>query len=237
MPEGPESRLEFYRRWHRLARPYFAWQFRQFARYVGRRVADVGCGVGNFQPFLQDRDLYLGVDPDKDLTDELLKEYGSSAAVEVLNADVTARETVEGLRARRIDSILCVNVIEHIDDDRAAVANMVEALPSGGHLCLLVPAGPWLFGSLDEADGHHRRYSKQQWRVTLGREPVDVLTVYYFNALGALGWFVKGRILREPRHADANFGGMNLLVPLLSRLEAAWPPPFGLSLIAVLRRR
>lgn len=237
MVDEPESRLEFYRRWHRLARPYFEWQFRQFEPYLGARVADVGCGVGNFGPFLRDRELYLGVDPDAQLTDELLREFGGSAAVEILNADVTAPETVECLRKKRVDSILCVNVIEHIEDDRAAVANMVEALPGGGHLCLLVPAGPWLFGSLDEADGHHRRYAKRRWQRALQRGPVDVLTVHHFNAFGALGWFVKGRLLRERRHADANFRGMNLLLPLLSRLEAAWAPPFGLSLIAVLRRR
>jgi SAM-dependent methyltransferase len=231
-----ESRLDCYRRWHALAGPYFEWQLRQFTPFLGARVADVGCGVGNFCGYLLDRELYLGIDLDPDLTGEQQSEFGAASNVEIVQGDITEASGRDLLVSRRVDSILCVNVIEHIENDRQAIANMVAALPSGGTLCLLVPAMGWLYGTLDALDGHYRRYQKPMLRERLSAFPLELLRLYYFNMVGALGWFVKGRILKETRQAEENYRAMNLLVPLVSRVERLCPPPFGLSLIAIARK-
>ena len=232
-----ESRLDCYHRWHRLAGPYFEWQLRQFTPFLGARVADVGCGLGNFCRYLLDRDLYLGVDADADLVAEQHREFGEAANVEILQGDITQPACRELLISRRLDSILCLNVIEHIENDVEAIANMVAGLPSGGTLCLLVPAMSWLYGTLDALDGHYRRYRKRMLRERLARFPIDVVRLYYFNLVGALGWFVKGRILKETRQSEGNYQAMNALIPVVSRLEGICPPPFGLSLIAIARKR
>ncbi len=156
-----ESHLDFYRRWHRLSKPYIHRQFQQFAPYLGQRVADVGCGLGNFTPWLLDRELYLGVDLDEELLRELESTYHQSPTVKVARLDLAAPAFARTLSLHRIDSLLCVNVLEHIENDRVAVENMVAALPPGGHLCLLVPAFPYLLGTLDQLDGHFRRYTKK----------------------------------------------------------------------------
>ena len=232
-----ESHLDFYRRWHRLSKPYIRWQLAQFRPYLGRRVADVGCGLGNFTESLLDRDAYLGIDLDRELLAELVRNYGSVGNVEVMQIDLTSADLVKELRSRNIDTILCVNVIEHIENDRLAVENMVAALPPGGHLCLLVPAMPLLFGTLDELDGHFRRYTKRSLRQRFARLAVDTCRMYYFNLLGVPGWFIKGRVLKQTRHTDDNYRIMNALLPFVTPLEHLCPPPIGMSLIGIFRRR
>jgi SAM-dependent methyltransferase len=231
-----ETHLEFYRRWHRLSKPYIRWQFEQFQPYVGRRVADVGCGLGNFTDLLADRDFYLGIDLDEELLRELEVVHNHHANIKTSRLDITKPELGQALRANRVDTVLCVNVIEHVAGDGAAVRNMVEALPGGGHLCLLVPALPFLFGTLDELDGHYRRYTKQ----TLGRLfnvlPGRLLRLYYFNLAGAPGWLVKGRVLRQKRHTNDNYAVMNALLPGVRLLERLVPPPLGMSVIAIFKK-
>src|SRR5262249_37058975 len=201
---GPgESRLDCYRRWHALAGPYFEWQLNQFTPYLGARIADGGGGIGNFCGYLLDRELYLGVDLAPDLTLEQRREFGLAANVEIAQGDITQESCRYLLASRRVDSILCVNVIEHIDNDVQALDNMIASLPSGGTLCLLVPAMSWLYGTLDALDGHYRRYRKQMLRERLSSFPVEIVRLYYFNLVGALGWFVKGRVLKETRHGEA----------------------------------
>lgn len=229
--------MEFYRRWHRLSKPYIQWQFEQFKPYIGQRVADVGCGIGNFTSLLLEKDLYLGIDLDEELLGELSRSYGSSPTVQTSAVDATSPTIVELLRSRSIDTIICANVIEHIKDDRLAVANMINALPVGGHLCVLVPALPFLFGTLDELDGHFRRYTRRSLTERFKGLPADPIRTYYFNFIGVPGWFIKGRLLKETRQQNENYKIMNALLPIVKPLERFCPPPIGMSVIAIYRRR
>ena len=228
-----EDHLSFYRRWNRLAKPYFSWQFEQFSSYLGQRVADIGCGPGNLVPQLMDRELYLGVDGDQDMLREIEAAYGNEKSVMVIHQDVTLPELTTKLKEYDIDSVLCMNLIAHLEDDVGALKIMVDALPVGGALALLVPAMPGLFGSLDELDNFHRRYTKASLLGKLGRLPLRVEKISHFNTIGALGWWWKSRILRSVEHDDNNYTIMNSLIPILRPIEKFMSPPFGLSLIVV----
>jgi SAM-dependent methyltransferase len=140
------------------------------------------------------------------------------------------------LKRKNLDSIICVNVLEHIQNDRQAIQNMVSGLVDGGTLCLLVPAMSWLYGSLDTLDGHFRRYTKKSLLEICPHHSLKVEELYYFNFVGALGWLVKGRLLRRKRHEDENYRVMNFLIPFMSFVENHFPVPFGLSLVAVFRK-
>jgi hypothetical protein len=128
-------------------------------------------------------------------------------------------------------------VIEHIKDDRLAVENMIHSLPVGGYLCVLVPAMPFLFGTLDKLDGHFRRYTRHSLVEKFQGLPANVVRTYYFNFFGVPGWFVKGRVLKQTTHTDDNYKIMNTLLPFVRPLEQFWRPPIGMSVIGIYKRR
>jgi hypothetical protein len=117
------------------------------------------------------------------------------------------------------------------------VKHLVDSLPAGGHLCLLVPALPFLYGTLDELDGHYRRYTKRSLSERIRNLPVETVRTYYFNALGVPGWLLKGRVLKQARHTNDNYEIMNALLPIVKPLERIWSPPIGMSVIGIYRRR
>ncbi|MGH2518950.1 MAG: class I SAM-dependent methyltransferase, partial [Chloroflexota bacterium] len=134
------------------------------------------------------------------------------------------------------DSITCLNVLEHVQDDAAALRQMHHVLAPGGRLFLLVPANPWLYGSMDAADQHCRRYTRRGLAQAVAGAGFTVRSVRFMNALGVAGWFVNGRILRRALIPSAQAGLFDRCVPFIERLEAAHPPPVGQSLVLVADR-
>ncbi len=132
---------------------------------------------------------------------------------------------------------MCVNVLEHIKDDRTALSNIIKGTTPGGHICILVPAFGWLYGTLDSLDNHFRRYTKQAILSYVKDEPVKIIRCYYFNCIGVAGWFVKGRLLRQKYQKDENYALMNMLIGLVKPLEKKIKPPLGMSLVVILRKR
>jgi SAM-dependent methyltransferase len=237
-----ESHSDFYERWSESARPYFAWQFAQFAPYVGRRPADVGCALGSFVEHFLARGVesYLGVEPDAELRGRFLERHKDVRVKLAAVGDATLPALVEEMRAAKCDTAFSVNVLEHIERDDLALKHMIEGVSPGGHVCLLVPAHPFLYGTLDALDHHYRRYTKTMLEDLVRRtcgDRVEWADLYYFNAIAAFGWYLKGRILKEKEQADENYKLMNAVLPLVSRVEKLIHPPFGLSLVAILRRR
>jgi SAM-dependent methyltransferase len=237
-----ESHSDFYERWSAAAGPYFGWQFEQFAPYVGKRAVDVGCGLGSFVPnFLAHGvEAYRGVEPDADLRRLFKDRHKDPRAGLTSVTDATDPTLVDEMKALGADTAFSVNVLEHIERDDLALKHMIAGIKPGGHVCLLVPAHPFLYGSLDALDHHFRRYTKASLRELVARsggEQVDWIDLYYFNAIASFGWFLKGRVLKETKQADENWAVMNMVLPVVARLEKLARPPFGLSLIAVLKRR
>jgi SAM-dependent methyltransferase len=234
----PEDRLDYYVRWRNLSGPYFDWQVEQFRPFLGRRIADVGCGPGTMTSLLTpSRELYLGVDLDPRLLEALQHAYRDVPSIKVFVGDITTEACRDRLLAVRVDTIVCSNLIEHIDDDALALRRMAEALPLGRYLCLLVPAFPALYGTFDAIDGHYRRYTKAMLRHRVRDLPLAIRRLYYFNSIGALGWLVKGKLLKEQHHSEENFHLMNLVTRFLRPVERVFHPPFGISLIAILQRQ
>jgi SAM-dependent methyltransferase len=236
-----ESHSEFYERWSAAARPYFAWQFEQFAPYIGKRAVDVGCALGSFVPHFLEHGVegYWGVENDADLRKRFTKRHADPRVHLTTSTDATDPALAEEMKARGVDTAFSVNVIEHIERDDLALRHMIEGTKKGGHVCLLVPAHPFLYGTLDALDHHFRRYTKDSLRDAVeraGGESVEWADLYYFNAIASVGWFLKGRVLKETKQADENYTLMNAVLPFVSRAEKIVRPPFGLSLIAILRR-
>lgn len=231
-----ESRVEFYKRWGNHSKPYFKWQAEQISKYAGKRIADIGCGLGNFVEIFSDKELYLGFDPDELVRKEVESlEYPENFKL-AETGDICLDEAVDEIEENGIDTIICINTLEHIEKDKQALTNMVKAVKKNDHICLIVPALHCLYGSLDKFDGHYRRYSKRDLSVLTNGLGVDVVLMHYMNMIGSIGWFIKSRIVKEKSYRNANFSFIVFLLPIISFLEKCIKPLFGLSLVLVLRK-
>ena len=133
------------------------------------------------------------------------------------------------------DTVICLNVIEHVPDDRAALSNIREALAPGGRAIVLVPQGQWNFGTLDEVLGHRQRYSKEGLRRLAADAGLEVERILDFNRTGTAAWFLNGKLLRRRSFGLLQIKLLNLLTPLFRLVDSLVPLP-ALSLIAVMKR-
>jgi SAM-dependent methyltransferase len=215
------------------ARRYNAWTFARVRGALGRRVLEIGCGTGTITEFLRDRELVVGVD--------VVDYYVASAQAlfrnqpNVLIRLQDMRASIEELRVHRFDSVLSVNVMEHIEDDLAVFRAANALLGSGGRISLLVPAHGWLMSPFDRSIGHYRRYSKQDLRQKLEAAGFQVERVRRSNPLGAVGWLVNNVALRRGQLRGVQL--YDRFVPLLATIDRIAEPPVGLSLLAVARKR
>jgi SAM-dependent methyltransferase len=139
------------------------------------------------------------------------------------------------LPSNHFDAVVCLNVLEHIDDDVAAVEKAYQTLAPAGRLILYVPAFPCLLGEIDRRLGHFRRYRRDSLRKLLLRVGLNAETIRYYNMSGFFGWWVRFRLLKRDHQSRDVVGLFDRLVfPAQSRIEAAMPwLPFGQSLFAV----
>jgi len=210
---------------------YNQWIFSKFQPYLGRRVLETGSGIGNITKFLLDRDLIIATDVEPKYLTLLKNTFGKYKKFMIEQLDISGTE-MKRYQSYHIDSVICFNVLEHIEQDEKPLKKIFELLEPGGRLLLLVPSHPWLYGSLDEHLGHQRRYGKKELRNKLETAGFRVIFLKHFNRIGILGWFLDSRILRRKRLPPFQLRIYNLFVPLF-KLEKFFPLPFGTSLLAV----
>jgi SAM-dependent methyltransferase len=216
------------------AERYNRWIFRSLVPHLGSRVLEIGAGIGNFTRYLVGRELVLATDLNTRYLHLLANTFERHTRVQVQRLDLDDFDPA-GLAAHRIDTVVCLNVLEHIEDDRRALRRLWETLVPGGRLLLLVPAHQALYGAIDRAIHHYRRYDRTGLAARLVEAGFEVEHVRFFNSLGVVGWYANSVLLRRTRVPGLQLRLQNLLVPVL-RAESALGLPFGLSLITVARK-
>jgi SAM-dependent methyltransferase len=211
------------------ARAYNEWLFDRIRPFLGARVVDAGAGVGTFTAFAAATGAEVtAVEPVPEFAAILRERFQGDDKVTVLEG------TVEAVGRATFDSIICLNVLEHIDEDLAALREFMGLLVPGGRLLLLVPAHPALYGGYDRAAGHVRRYPKELLRDRLVEAGFEIETLRHVNPVGALGWLVRVRLRSSEDWPAGSFSLFDRAVPVLRGLDAL-RLPFGLSLWAVAR--
>ncbi len=213
---------------------YNTWMFDQIRPAVGRRILEIGSGIGNMSAFMTGAERLALSDVDPRHLDDLARKFGDRPGVSVSAWDL-GQDPPAPIASETFDTVVCLNVLEHIEDDERALVRMRERLVRGGRLALLVPAHGWLFNDLDRGVGHFRRYGHKGLVRLLERTGFAVETCFHFNMVGAVGWFGSGTVLRRKTLGGAELGLFDRLVPML-KLESRLPRPFGISLIALAHR-
>lgn len=220
----------------KAARRYFRWQSELAGKDLGRRVLEVGCGLGNFSDHLNDKELVVGIDADESCLRRWRERFEDRPHYvgHVLNAE--SPDLID-LRSYGIDSIACLNVLEHIEDDLGVLRNLHALLPEGGRAVLLVPAFEALYGEIDARLSHFRRYSRVSLRRIAESAGFRVRRLGFINTAGFFAWWVNARILRRAEQSEEQVALFDsYVVPVISRLERWIPPPFGLSVLATLEK-
>ena len=209
------------------------WMFERLRPWVGRRVLEIGAGIGNMSAFLVDEagvDRLVLTDTEPYYLGRLRERFAGRPQVAVAELRLPGRDP--RLAAERLDTVVCLNVLEHIEQDGAALRAMRDLLQPAGRLLLLVPSLRALYGSLDEALGHFRRYVPDELQAKLQVAGFRVRHLEYFNLAGVPGWWLTGRVLRRRLIPAGALRWYEALVPLF-RLERFLPWRIGQSLIAI----
>lgn len=210
---------------------------RGFSPYLGQRVAEVGAGIANISVLLLERGLteLLAIEPDHLMHERLaerLKPYANAVACKGLLSTV-----IEQGRIEAVDSVVSVNVLEHVEDDVEDLARMHSVLRPGGHLCLWVPAVPALYSRFDRMLGHYRRYRKTELAAKLRGAGFQILQLGYRDVVGLFAWFLCCRVLGRALTRRSVGLYDRLVVPVTSSVGRWVHPPLGKNLLAVARRR
>lgn len=222
------------RRLQRLTR-YNTCLWQLMAPFVGDRVLEAGTGIGNFTPFLLERSRVIAVDLDPHYVSRLHGQIGHLPNVRVLQLDLNRKEAAASLLDEKLDTIVCMNVLEHLEDDGRTLQSFYRLLAPGGRLVLVVPAHAALHGAIDTHVGHYRRYEKAEVARKFEQAGFHTESAIYFNALGAIGWFMNSKVLRRKEVPGVQAYFFDWLVPLVA-LERRITMPFGLSVVAVGRK-
>jgi SAM-dependent methyltransferase len=212
---------------------YNAWLGEKFRAACGARVLEVGAGIGTITAQLEaGRERVVALELEPAYVALLARRFRGSRVVEPWLTDVELAD--EGrLRAERFDTVVLSNVLEHLRDDGGTLARFARLLPSRGRVVVFVPALPSLFGSLDTAVGHHRRYTPESLTAVLEGAGLRVATLEWVNLVGIPGWWFNGAILKRREMPPVQTRLYDRLAPLLSRLESKVRLPVGLSLFAI----
>jgi glycosyltransferase involved in cell wall biosynthesis len=203
--------------------------------YVGERVLEIGSGIGNLTQQLVPRKEYCATDVNPLYLDALQNLRTGKPYLRTQFTDVTDARTFPKSEAGGFDTVICLNVLEHVQDDVGALRNIRDALVPGGRAVVLVPQGPRLYGTLDEVLGHVRRYDRASLEAAGRAAGFEVDDILEFNRVGTAAWVWNGKVLRRRHFGLGQVLALNALTPAMRAVEPWFPAP-ALSLIAVLRR-
>ncbi len=212
---------------------YYAWIMEFFAPHISGHVIEYGAGTGTIsQRIVPLAEKLTLVEPSKNLAEHLKIQFSGNPKVEIVNERL--EHHVAQVPDGSADTIILVNVLEHIEHDRAALARLLQILKPGGHLLIFVPALPLLMSKLDLIHGHFRRYKEPDLTAKVRAAGGKIITCRYFDVLGVIPWLLLNKILGSTTFNPILVRLNDRIVVPVSRLtESLHQPPFGKNLILV----
>lgn len=216
------------------------WMFKTIQPYIKGDVLEIGSGIGNISSFiLQSAGSVTLSDIDGGYCNILKNKFsGQKNLVSVLSIDLVDQKFDSKFQHLfdSFDSIIALNVVEHIENDDLAIKNCKKLLRQNGNLIILVPAFTQLYNSFDESLGHYRRYTIKQMNSLIGNHLQPVHS-QYFNFAGIFGWFISGSILKKKNISSSQMMLYNKLVPVFRLTDKILFNRVGLSVIVIAQKQ
>lgn len=217
------------------------WMYDTIKPYCRGKILEIGSGVGNISHFFIESGAQICLSDIRDNYCDILRtNYGSKANVlGVENIDLVAPDfdTRYAKLLGTFDSLFALNVIEHIEDDKQAIANCRKLLAPGGSMVILVPAYQGLYNRFDKELFHFRRYLKKNMAALFTQNGIDVRRSFYFNALGIAGWFISGKLQKNRIIPRSQLQFYNSIIPFAKFVDAVLFRSIGLSAIVTGTRK
>ena len=211
---------------------YNKWTFDKLKPYLTGKILEIGCGIGNFTETLMLYGQVWAIDINKNYIKQTKNLVGDKVVVGIGNIE----NGEYFFKHEKFDSIVCINVLEHIENDLQAIKNMNEILKKGGNLILLIPAHPFLFGEIDRSIGHFKRYTKIDILNKLEKNGFKIIKFRQLNFLGAIGWFISGKILKNKTVDKSKIKIFNIFAPIFLKIEDLIEPFIGTSFLIIAKK-
>ena len=212
---------------------YNRWTLEKFAGLITGDILEVGCGIGNFTKSLTKYGKVTAIDINNDYLEQAKKKVAGKARIGF--GDVEKGKYF--FKGRVFDTIVCINVLEHIKDDVMALKNIYKLLKLNGTLILHVPAHPFLYVPIDGSIGHFRRYEKEKLVDSILRSGFEIDKIKRLNLIGAVGWFIVNKLFRDKEVKETKIAIFNLVAPIFLSLENIFEPSFGTSILIIASKK
>jgi 2-polyprenyl-3-methyl-5-hydroxy-6-metoxy-1,4-benzoquinol methylase len=213
------------------------WLFDVIYPFCKGHVLEVGSGIGNLSKFfLAHQSTLTASDLRKEYCDLLAKRLGNDPHLAgILSIDLAFKDFSDKYRSllEKFDTVVALNVVEHIQDDSLAIHNCKQLLKPGGRLIILVPAYQALYNLFDKELGHYVRYTAKTLRKRMEKQGLEVFHTQYFNAVGIMGWILNGGILKKKVIPLKQLQLFDKLVPVIKLADNITFHSLGLSVMAV----
>ncbi len=219
-----------------FAHNYHRWILSKFQKFLGKRVAEVGAGSGNFSLLIlgQPIEELVAIEPSPAMFSQHIQNTATDTRVKRHNAFFPE---ISPKYPDYFDSIVYVNVMEHVEKDAEELSHVHQSLKKGGRVCIFVPALAWLYSNHDKSIGHYRRYHKKDLIQLLEQAGFEVEQINYFDIIGIIPWLIICKFLgKEPNTSNVSVYD-RLIVPIGKFIENIIPPPIGKNLLVVGRKK
>lgn len=217
---------------------YNKWTFEIIEPFIGNVILETGCGKGTFTSYLLRKGKVAATDISGSYLREVEQTYKDNPnLIGTVKWDISDINGLQDFSNIVFDTVVCLDVLEHIENDDMALRNLNLLLPVGGILVLKVPVIKGIYGTLDTHLGHYRRYSKREIRAKVLQHGFEVLKQRYLNIVGIFGWYLNSVILKKSIIPIGQLRMYEKLVPFLKFMEGIFPPPSGQSLFLMCRKR
>lgn len=214
------------------------WMFDTIKPYCSGNILEIGSGIGNISEFFVEKKYDISVSDLRQNYRDILKAKFQLPDNKILDLDIVDIDFDNKYKSllNTYDSIFSLNVVEHIKDDDLAIKNMVKLLKPNGNLIILVPAYQSLYNNFDLTLEHFRRYDKKSLTKLMGNYG-EVISSFYFNAVGTLGWWVSGKLFKHKTIPEGEMKLYNTFVPMIKVVDKVTFNRVGLSVICVIQKK
>jgi 2-polyprenyl-3-methyl-5-hydroxy-6-metoxy-1,4-benzoquinol methylase len=166
----------------------------------------------------------------------LQEKFSNANNISIHGLDLNCKTDYERTGYEKFDSIVAINVLEHIENDEFALQELRKLLKKGGILIVLVPCHKFLYNVIDRSIGHYRRYTKKDLERKAANAQLSIERMSYFNALGIIGWYINGNLGKNPKINARAYKLFDKMIPLIRYSEKITGKKIGLSLICCLKK-